>query len=479
MRPFRIVIAGGGITGLAAAYRLQELARTHGLPLELHLFERDARLGGKILTERTGGFIVEAGPDIFLARKPAALDLCRELGLADRLRPTCPVRRGSYIRRGNRLYALPEGLSGLVPARLWPLIASPLLSPWGKLRLVLDTVLPARSGPPVPGGSDDESVAAFFTRRLGREAYERLVEPLLGGIYGGDGEQLSLRATFPRLRELERAHGSLIRGLKARPEHTTPESAFLSLAGGMAELTGALAAALTGVHVAAGRCVEAVEPAGGGYRIRAGGTSLEAEAVLLATPAYVSARLVAPFAPALAGELAAIPYGSIATLSLAYRLSDVPHPLDAYGYIIPRTEATPVLACTWSSSKLPERTPEGHALLRVFIAARAGNDDLLDRPDEALLALARDELRATLGLTAVPVFHRLYRWQRAMPQYVLGHPERLDRIARHLDAHPGLYLAGAGYRGVGIPDCIRDAEHAARQIAAWCQSRLQNVEEKP
>ncbi len=457
MNPFRIVIVGGGITGLTAAYRLQAHAHRTGAPFEVHLFERDATPGGKLRTERIGGFLIEAGPDIFLARKPAALDLCRDLGLADRLRPTRPEHRRSYLRHGDRLIPLPEGLSGLVPTRLRPLLASPLLSLCGKLRLGLDLVLPPRRN------TDDETIAAFISRRLGHEAYERLVDPLLGGIYGGGGDMLSLQATFPQLRTLERRHGSLIRGLLREASSTASGPAFLSFDEGMGTLPHALTAALTNVRIVTGQAVDSVEPAGQGYRVRAGQTILKADTVLLTTPAYVSARLVASFAPDLAGELASIPYGSTITLSVAFRREDVPHPLDGYGYIVPRREASSVLACTWASSKLPGRAPEGHTLFRLFLG-RTDDETLFDRSDAELLALAREELRRTLGVTAPPLLHRLYRWRRAMPLYVLGHPERIERIEQLRRQWPGLHLAGAAFRGVGIPDSIRDAERAVDHI---------------
>ena len=448
--PPRIVVIGGGITGLAAAYRLQSLARAHAAPLDVHLFERSDRLGGKIRTAHIDGFTVEEGPDIFLARKPWGVNLCREIGLEARVRPTNPERRGSLILRDGALHPLPEGLSAMVPTRLRPFLRSPLLSPWGKIRMGADWLLPARSG------DADESVAAFFSRRLGREMYEKIVDPLLGGIYGGSGEMLSLKATFPHLRDLERTHGSLLRGLLAgRKKSVKRGGAFVTLEGGMEELTATLARKLTDVRVHTGVRVRTLARRPHGFGIVTDESRLDADAVLVTTPAYVSGALVAPFDDALARELGSIRYGSTVTLSLAYRLADVPRPLDAYGYIIPRSEGRPVLACSWSSTKIPGRAPEGMALLRVFLG-RADDYETFGRPDDALVDLAREELRATLGITAEPLFHHLHRWERAMPLYTLGHPERLDRIAARLTSHPGLFLAGAAFHGVGIPDCIRD-----------------------
>ncbi len=469
----RLAVIGGGITGLAAAFRLQSLARAHGAPLDVHLFESSNRLGGKISTTHIDGFTVEEGPDIFLARKPWGVNLCRALGLDDRVRPTNTERRGSLILRDGQLHPLPEGLSAMVPTRLKPFLRSPLLSPWGKIRMGADWLVPARSG------DADESVASFFSRRLGREMYEKIVDPLLGGIYGGSGDVLSLKATFPHLRELERTHGSLLRGLLAgRKETAKRGGAFVTLEGGMKELPETLARKLTDVHVHLGTPVRALSRRADGFSVVTSEARYDADAVLVTTPAFVSAALVAGFDERLARALGSIRYGSTATLSLAFRLADVPRPLDAYGYIIPRSEGRPVLACSWSSTKIPGRAPEGMALLRVFLG-RADDYETLGRPDDALLALAREELRETLGITAEPLFHHLHRWERAMPLYTLGHPERLDRIAARLASHPGLFLAGAAFHGVGIPDCIRDGMTKAEGAFSFARARAASAPRIP
>ena len=461
--PRPVVIVGGGITALAAAYRLQTEAQ--GQPLAITVLEQTERLGGKIRTEQRDGFTLELGPDIFLARKPRGIELCREVGLETQIRDTNRVQRGSYIQKKDALYRLPEGLSGLIPTRLGPMLRTPLLSPWGKLRLATDWLRPARRD------EADESVAAFITRRLGREAYVNLVEPLLGGIYGGDGNALSLQATLPQLRALERRYGSLVRGLlkeqAARSEEASAQSAFVTLEGGMETLITRLAAQLPGVDIRLSRPVRAINRLGVGYAVHTDAAPpLRADAVLVTTPAHRAAGLLAPLDGGLADELGASPPGSTITLSMAFRAADVPHPLDAYGYIIPRAEGKPVLACTWSSTKIPGRAPDGMVLLRLFLG-RSDADAVFQQDEEALVAMARAELQTMLGITAWPLFHRLHRWHRAMPQYVLGHSERLTRIAQRLAVHPGLFLAGAAYRGVGIPDCILDGERAAEQAAAF------------
>jgi oxygen-dependent protoporphyrinogen oxidase len=490
------VIVGGGIAGLAAAHRLQRLAPS----TPLTLFESERRLGGKILTESSAGFVVEAGPDSFLSYKPGALELCRELGLEERLRGPDETLRRTFVARGGRLHELPEGLTGLVPSRLGPLARSTLLSLRGKLRLGLEALVPPRRS----GG--DESLASFLSRRLGREAYEYLVEPLMAGIYAGDGGQLSLQATFPQLREMELRHGSLLRALRAArragssmavaatggsagapPTHapttgvaagrTSPPRrlpAFLTLEGGLGEMVEALQRRLERVRLRLGERVARLSRAGDGYLIEtdrgaAGGEPARVAAVVLAVPAPAAADVVAGLDPELARLLRGIPHVSTATVSLAFPASSLPRPLAGHGYIVPRAEGRPVLACTWSSSKFPHRAPAGSALVRVFVG-RAGDDAAAEQEDARLVDLARRELRQALEIDAPPTLARVYRWPRGMPQYTLGHPQRLDEIDRRLQALPGLFLAGNAYRGVGLPDCIRSGETAAASAAAWLEA---------
>jgi oxygen-dependent protoporphyrinogen oxidase len=358
------VVVGGGITGLAAALRLTQL-----LPeASITLLEADNRLGGKIVTERVDGFLIEGGPDSFLASKPRGLGLCTELGLADALQGTTPRPHRAYVRRRGRLHELPEGLSGLVPTRLGPLLRSGLLSPAGKLRVALDALLPPRPG------TADESVGAFVRRRLGREAYEWLVEPLMAGIYAGDGDLLSLAATFPHLREGERRHGGLIRGVLAAqrgaPTPPTLRRGFLTPIRGLGDLVAAGEERLqsAGAVVVTGAPVHRLERRGRRWLVEhSGGRQLEAEAVILATPAFAAAVLLQPIDAGLAAELAAVPYASSAIVTLAFPADAVPRPLDAHGYVVPRAEGRPALACTWTSAKWAHRAPPGMALLRVFL----------------------------------------------------------------------------------------------------------------
>lgn len=488
-----VIIIGGGISGLAAAYRLQTLAQETSQLLSVTLIERAPFLGGKIETERVDGFVIEGGPDTFLSYKPWGMALCKELGLVERLHGTNPQRHGSFVMSGGRLHRLPEGLTGMIPTKFGPMAKTRLISPWGKMRMALDFVLPPRpddastdraGNSPANNGRashcpDDESLADFISRRLGREVYARLVEPLMSGIYAGDGEQLSLAATFPQLRKLELEHGGLIKGLLAarkngarrRASGSRGLSVFVTPRSGLVEIIETLVEHLDETSLITGNEVQAVTPTPGGYEVSTqGGGNWQAEAVILATPAFVTAQLVGAFDPALARTFNNIPYVSTATISVAYPLSDVPHPLDGYGYIVPRAEDRDVLACTWTSSKFPHRAPEGYALLRVFIG-RAGQQAALEGSDDDLLQIVRAEVQRTLGITAPPMFHRIFRWPDSMPQYTLGHLERLAQIEDHLAHHAGLFVAGSAYRGIGIPDCINSGEQAARDALAYLTKR--------
>ncbi len=470
----RILVIGGGIAGLSAAY----FAKKRTPEARITLLEADSRWGGKIMTERVelegGQFIIEGGPDTFLATKPFATQLCKELGLGERLHGTNPQQRNTYVLHNGRLLPLPDGLAMMIPSDIPSVLRSGLLSWPAKMRMGLDLILPAQ---PVNG---DESLGAFISRRLGRAAYENLIEPLMSGIYAGDGDQLSLASTFPYLRDLELNYGSLARGAltmrkKAGATGRSPlqcsRSAFLTPATGLAEIVEALVDHLkkNGVDLRLNTRVVSVtysklynEPEAWHAALDAGET-LQADSLILATPAPISGKLLASVDASLAEALQSISYASTATVSLAYRQSDLPRPLDGYGYVIPRREGRRALACTWTSTKFPHRAPEGYALIRVFIG-RANQDADLPRDETSLLELAREELQLTLGITAEPLVSRVFVWENAMPQYNLGHPDLLKQIEAALENYPGLALAGNGYRGIGIPDCIRSGELAVDKI---------------
>jgi protoporphyrinogen/coproporphyrinogen III oxidase len=471
-----IVIVGGGIAGLAAAY--YTLKNAEG-PVEITLLEEAGYWGGKLVTERVpfdgGQFVIEGGPDTFVVTKPWATRLCKELGIADRLKGTNPETKKTYILKKGRLHELPGGLTMMIPTEFGPMIRTGLLSWPAKARMGLDFLLPPATA------NGDETLGAFVTRRLGRPAYENLIEPLMSGIYAGDGDRLSLQSTFPYLRDLEVEHGGLVKGAlalrrerirKARAQANEPgptpgsRSIFLTPQTGLAEMVEALTGVLAsrGVDMRLESPVQAVNRAPGGYSVHLkDGDTLLAGGVILATPSFISAGLVAGFAPELAAELQPIEYVSTATVTLAYRESDLPRPLDGYGYVIPRREGRKALACTWTSTKFPHRAPQGYALIRVFIG-RAGQESEINWDDEGLTSAAQEELRLTLGITAAPLLKRIYRWEKAMPQYNLGHPDRLARIEGHLSGLPGLALAGNAYQGIGIPDCIHSGELAAEKV---------------
>lgn len=456
-----VVVVGGGISGLAAAHRVAELARERGIELELKVIESRARLGGTIATERVDGFIVEAGPDSFLSEKPWALALCRRLGLESKLVRTDDRFRKVFVWFRGRLHPLPDGFQLLAPTRLLPFATSSLFSWPGKLRMAMDVLLPR-------GGGDDESLGAFVRRRLGREALERVAQPLVAGIYTADPDDLSLGATMPRFLETERRHRSLIlglrRALRAAPQPGTSGarwSLFVTLADGMETLVDALADRLPDSSVVLRQRVASLERAGGRWRLAtADGVRFEADRVIIAAEAHAAARLVRYVDPALATLLGEIEYAGAATVSLGYRRSDVAHPLDGFGFVVPRTEGRAVLAGTFSSIKYPGRAPDGHVLLRCFLGG-ALDARVLDEDDAQLASRARAELREALGITAEPALSRIARWPASMPQYRVGHLARVETLERRALTLPGLHLAGGAYRGVGIADCVRSAEAAA------------------
>lgn len=450
---------GGGITGLSAAHALRRAG------IAFRLVERAPRPGGVILSERADGFIMEVGPDTILAQKPEAVDLCREIGLGPRLVPTNPEHRTVSILVGGRLRALPEGLMLAVPTRIVPFLRSDLFSWWGKLRMGLDLVLPARRA------NVDESIAAFLRRRFGQEAVDRIGEPLLAGIHSGDPERLSMHATFPRFVALERKHGSLVRGMRKapRPRHAgPPPPAFYSLVEGLGELPQTLVGTLPPESLLLGRAVSAVERNGDSWCVRIeGGEALRARALVLAVPPPRAASLLQPLDASIASDLEAIRFVSTVAVYLGFRREDVRHPLDAYGFLVPKSERLRTTAVSFFSTKFPGRAPAGQVLLRSFLGGD-GDEAILDEADGTLLEIVRREMGGLLGITAEPVLSRVYRWPKATPQMEVGHLARMVAVDRRLSSIPGLFLAGAGVRSTGIPDSVaeglRSAEHARLYI---------------
>ena len=489
-----VVVVGGGIAGLTAALELAEGGAS------VTLVESSGRFGGKIATSRVDGLIVEGGADAFLSSKPAGLALVERLGIGDRLVNSNVDDRRTFVWSRGRLRELPEGLVLGSPARAWSLLRSGLLSPAGAARLVADVAV-RRRGPEENGrGAAEETVAEFFTRRLGAEAYTRVVEPLLGGIHAGDATRLSLPATFPRFVDMERDHGGLVRasltGQLAKlpkplrrkgngpaaasgtigpvPAGRTP---FVSFRTGMAELVETLETRLRtlGVDLRINAAVGSIRAVDGGYEViledgsgpgvetAAGPVAIPAAAVVLATPAFVAARLVRSVCPPAATLLEEIEHASTATVSLAYRTDDVGTPPAGYGFVVPRAEGRHLLAGTWGSVKWPGRAPGGQVLVRGYVGG-VGRESVLEADDDGLVHLVRAELGALAGIRGTPVHTEVHRYPAGMPQYTVGHQSRVARIRDALTACPGLTVTGAAYNGVGIPDCISDAIATARSV---------------
>lgn len=438
----RVAVVGAGIAGLSCAY---ELARGGA---DVVVLESRDRAGGVIVTDRVGGYVVEGGPDSLLSVKPAGLELVRELGLGDRIVPA--LSRRVYVQHDGELHPLPEGVFLTVPTKLGPLWKSGLFTLGGKLRMGLDLVLPRGAE------ADDESLGSFVRRRLGRQALERLAEPLMAGIYLADAEELSLRATFPRFLEMEREHRSLIKALRRAPPGGSV-SPFVSLRGGLGELVERLESALPAGTIRKGATVRALEP---GWTLKLDGGSISADRLVLAVPPPAAAELLRPLDAGLSDAIAGIRVASSATVSLGWPVSAIARPLDGTGFVIPRSERGTMLACTWTSSKFEGRAPEGKVLVRAFVGEAA-----MPVSDADLVAAIRAELERRIGAKGEPEIARVYRWPGANPIYRVGHERRVKQIEERASAKlPGLSIIGSGLRGIGIPDNVKDGRTTARRI---------------
>jgi oxygen-dependent protoporphyrinogen oxidase len=495
----RTAIIGGGIAGLAAAYELEK-ARAAGAPVEYTLFESNRKLGGVLASEIVNGAVLERGPDSFLTEKPAAAELCRELGLAADLVPSNDAARRTCIVVKNKLVPLPDGLMFLVPTKLIPTAMTRLFSLPTKLRMGLELFHPPRAS-----GEEDEAVATLVERHFGREAVDRLADPLLSGIYGGDSTQLSARAVLPRLVEMESEFGSLTRGMLAahrKMRATAKEAArsngasngngnaqpaprpiFTTLRGGMQQLVVAIQATLNPAWVRLETPVSALKRLADGWLVEAGveagvkargveagieaGVEENYDSVIVSSPAWAAGVLLAPVDATLGEDLAAIPYSSSITVNLLYNEAALGALPDGFGFLVPASESRAMLACTFMHRKFLGRTPPGKAVLRAFLGGMK-NEALLAEPDDVLLAIVRRELNEILGIRAEPEHTQVSRWRRAMAQYTVGHQARAKRITEHVAAQPGLKLAGNAYDGIGISDCIRLGRLAAKEILA-CQ----------
>ena len=450
-----VVIIGGGISGLSTAYYLAKA----GAPSTI--VESRPRLGGVIQTESVDGCTIEAGPDSFLAVKPAAMDLIRDLGLAADVIGSNDHLRVTFVRKNGRLVPLPDGLMMMVPTKILPLVTTSLLSLGTKLRMGLELF---RAPKPK---SSDQSVADFVREHYGREAVDYLAEPLLSGIYGGDPRQLSVTAVLPRFVELAAKYGSLTRGVLAMraplAKGQQPSPLFRTLKGGLGQLIDAVKSSIERkTTVVAGRA-EAIERLDTGFRVRIAGDWLAADHVVVACEAHNAAPLVASLDPRIGELLGAVPYSSSMTVALGYDAADFTRLPVGFGFLVPKKERRRLVACTWIGTKFPNRVPEGKVVARCFLG---GMEDagVLNESDEAVTAAVIEELRDIAGVTARPRFVRIFRWPKSMAQYTVGHPTRLAEIESRIAAIPGLHVAGNAYQGIGIPDCIRMGKAAAEQI---------------
>ncbi len=463
----RIAIIGGGISGLAAAFALEEHRRS-GAAVEYTLFESTPRLGGVLRTEYIDGCVVEAGPDSFVTEKPWAADLARALGLGDQLIGSNDVDRKTYILTRGRLVEMPDGLMFMVPTKILPTGLSPLFSWKTKLRMTQELFHPprARFG---DKNDHDESVAAFVERHYGAEMVERLADPLLSGVYGGEAANLSVRAVLPRFAEMERTHGSLGRAMLAARRKVSQGSKkpapplFTSLKNGMQHLAETVVSRLTPASLLTGAKVEAVQREAGSWVVSAGMKSDQFDSVIIALPGPAASQVLRMVSAELCNELAAIQYSSSITVGLGYD-RDVRHSLPpGFGFLVPRSEGKRLLAATFVHNKFPHRAPEDRALLRCFFAG-SNAENVWPLTDNQIVGIVRNELQQIVGLSAEPLFARVYKWKSAMAQYGVGHLDRLDRIERLRLQLPGLALAGNAYRGIGVPDCVRSGSDAAKQV---------------
>ncbi len=460
----KVAIVGSGISALACAVALKEEG------VDFVVFEKGPAAGGKLLTEKVDGFVVEAGPDSFLPEKPWTLDLIRKVGLEDQLLATNEEHKGTYIYSRGRLHRLPEGVILMVPTMIMPLARSGLISLPGKIRMGMEAFIPGKRD------ESDESLARFVTRRLGRECLEKIAEPLVAGIHTSDPEDMSVKAVFPRFLEMEKKSGSLIRAMvktmkKAAPAtNPTRLTYFMSLKKGMQQLVDGCVDFVGEERIRTSCEVTQVLSAPQGYELLAGSERMAFDAVILATPAYVTQDVIGRMAPALSDRLSTIAWSSTATISLAFAGNDVPARLPGFGFIVPRVEQRRINATTWSSIKWSFRAPLHCLLVRSFVGG-GQHEELVSCEDKDLVAIVREELGEIAGITGAPLFSRVYRWARSMPRYTVGHLDRVAAIDNALKAeYPGLALIGCSYRGIGIGDCVKSGFEAARKIADFSRN---------
>ncbi|MDA8100655.1 MAG: protoporphyrinogen oxidase [Nitrospiraceae bacterium] len=470
----KVIIIGGGIAGMAAAVHLKAGAKVHDKQVDVLVLEKGGRIGGKILTEKIGDYLVEAGPDSFLPEKVQALHLARQVGLEPELLPSNDEFKGTFIFSGGKLHTLPEGVMLMVPTMFWPMVKTSLISWPGKLRMGMEMFIPKRKQ------QGDESLASFVTRRLGRECLEKIAEPLVAGIHTSNPDNMSVMSTFPRFLQMEQKSGSLIHGMisamKNRPHATLSGPAkarpgapkmtyFMSFRKGMQELSEACVTFVGKENVRLNAGVKAIEPKGKGYAVvLENGETLEADHVMLGTAAYDAAEMIREFAPEPAEHMKKIDWSSSGNISLAFRRADLNVKLKGFGFIVPKIENRRINAATYSSIKWSYRAPDDLVMMRIFMGGGNREDLVYDLDDKQMIQTVLEELDVIVGLKANPQFSRIYRWNRAMPKYTVGHMDRMALLDRLIDIHPGLHLIGCSYKGIGIGGCVAESQIAAEKI---------------
>ncbi len=474
----KIVVVGGGISGLSTCYFLGKLARQNNQAIDLTLVEGEKRLGGKITTDVSDGVIIEGGPDSFFTLKSYALDLCKELGLGSELLAANPESRGTYILSRGKLSKLPEGTETGAPTRLIPFLQTDLLSFSGKIRTLMDLAIPKRKE------SSDESIGSFIGRRFGREFLVKIVEPLYAGIFAGDVYKLSAKAVLPRLVEMESTHGSLIRGMRhaaavrknnarfsgKREEAKSSSSTFVTLKGGLLQLAERISSSLGDSSILLNTKVREVSESKSAqgrnqFQVILEGNdgSIEADVVVLSTPAYATSKLLRRLDSAIAFLLDQIQYVSTATVSFAFCKNEVKESIKGHGFLVPRTEGELITGCTWESSKFPGHAPLDVILARCYLGW-FDHEEFAQLDDATLVQKVQEFLNRVAGISAQPILTRIYRWNRALPQYTVGHLDRIASLDLLLNNHRGLFLTGAAFHGVGLPDCIHDGHLTAQKV---------------
>ncbi len=465
----RVAIVGSGVSACACGVALKERG------IDFTIFEKEASPGGKLLTERLDGFLVEGGPDSFLPEKYWTVDLIKKVGLEDELLCTNDQFKGTYIYSGGGLHRLPDGVMLMVPTMIMPLLKSSLISWPGKIRMGLDFFLPPKKD------ASDESLAQFVTRRLGKECLEKIAEPLVAGIHTSNPDNMSVLAIFPRFVDMEKKYGSLIKGMLAAMKKAPPPDPskrkmtyFMSLKGGMQQLTDTCIAVIGKERVRTGTEIRKVAKVGNGYRLVVNGPGGQTDLpgkqeehfdeVVLTTPAFIASGLVRDMDPELSDRLLTMEWSSSATISIAFRKADIRVKLPGFGFIVPKVEDRRINATTWSSIKWSFRGPDDFLLLRSFVGG-GHHEELVLEDDANLVSIVLQELRRIAGIEAKPIFSKIYRWVKGMPKYTVGHLERLAKIDELKARHPGLHLIGCSYRGIGIGDCVKSGFDAAAKIA--------------